>query len=387
MKCPVCESDSPSVFFEMDDVPLFCNILCSTKDYALAVQKGDIKLAFCGDCMHVYNSDFKPELLDYTPEYENSLHFSNKFQDYASSLANTIVEKYNIQNKSVIDVGCGQGDFLKMVCDVGNNKGFGFDPSFRDEKRQDGSISADLEIIKDYYSPKYSNYSADLLCCRHVLEHIFEPGQFMQSIRTALQNRKDAVLFFEVPNVLYTLRDMGIWDLIYEHYSYFNSFSITNLFKCSGFEVLDTYETFAGQFLCIEARLTDNSQSSELMISEDISNYVSLFQKQYAEKKDSFAKQLSEIKENNLKAVLWGAGSKGVTFLNTFKIKDEIQYIVDINPRKQGMFVAGTGQKIISPDFLREFKPDVIFIMNAIYRNEIQKMMDEFQIDVKFLTV
>ena len=84
-----------------------------------------------------------------------------------------------------------------------------------------------LEIVKDYYSPKYSNYSADLLCCRHVLEHIFEPVQFINSIRTAMQNRKDAVLFFEVPNVLYTIRDLGIWDIIYEHFSYYNAFSIT----------------------------------------------------------------------------------------------------------------------------------------------------------------
>ena len=92
--------------------------------------------------------------------------------------------------------------------------------------------------------------------------------------------------------------------------------------------------------------------STELNTSEEIKDFICNFQKQYAEKKEKFAKQLSGITKNNLKAVLWGAGSKGVTFLNTFKIKDEIQYIVDINPRKQGKFVAGSGQKIISPDFL-----------------------------------
>ena len=135
MNCPVCRSKNSSVFFEIDEVPLFCNILCSTKEFALAVEKGDIKLASCPDCMHVYNSTFRPELLDYTPEYENSLHFSSKFQDYASTIAKNLIEKYNVKNKSVIDVGCGQGDFLKMVCEIGENKGFGFDPSFRGEKQ------------------------------------------------------------------------------------------------------------------------------------------------------------------------------------------------------------------------------------------------------------
>ena len=114
----------------------------------------------------------------------------------------------------------------------------------------------------------------------------------------------DAVLFFEVPNVLYTLRDMGIWDLIYEHFSYFNSFSITNLFRRSGFEVLDVYETYDSQFLCLEARLDEDNENSELLVSEEIAGYVHRFQKQYIDKKEAFAAELNGIKEKNLKAIL-----------------------------------------------------------------------------------
>ena len=73
---------------------------------------------------------------------------------------------------------------------------------------------------------------------------------------------------------------------------------------------------------------------------------------------------------------MWGAGAKGVTFLNVLAIQPEfIPYVVDINPRKQGMYVPGTGQQIVHPERLRAYAPDVIFVMNPNYREEISEMV------------
>ena len=60
-------------------------------------------------------------------------------------------------------------------------------------------------------------------------------------------------IFFEVPNGLFTLRDKGVWDLIYEHISYFTPASLARAFALSGFEVLDLQEAYDGQYLCLEA--------------------------------------------------------------------------------------------------------------------------------------
>jgi hypothetical protein len=72
--------------------------------------------------------------------------------------------------------------------------------------------------------------------------------------------------------------------------------------------------------------------------------------------------------------VVWGAGSKGVMFLNHVQNRNGVEYVVDINPQKQGMFVAGTGQQIVSPQFLQLYRPDVIVVMNVIYQKEIQEV-------------
>ena len=68
---------------------------------------------------------------------------------------------------------------------------------------------------------------------------------------------------------------------------------------------------------------------------------------------------------------MWGAGSKGVTFLNMIDSRYQIEYVIDINPRKHGKYIPGTGQKIVSPEFLREYIPDIVIVMNLIYENEI----------------
>lgn len=72
------------------------------------------------------------------------------------------------------------------------------------------------------------------------------------------------------------------------------------------------------------------------------------------------------------RVVLWGGGSKGVAFLTTLgQSRDDIAYAVDINPLKHATFMAGTGQEIIAPESLQTFRPDVVIIMNPVYRDEV----------------
>ena len=53
---------------------------------------------------------------------------------------------------------------------------------------------------------------------------------------------------------MFTLKEFGIWDLIYEHYSYFTALSLSRLFAGAGFKPLSLEEAFGSQYLCIEAR-------------------------------------------------------------------------------------------------------------------------------------
>ncbi len=83
------------------------------------------------------------------------------------------------------------------------------------------------------------------------------------------------------------------------------------------------------------------------------------------------------------RVVLWGGGSKGVAFLTTLGLTDEIAGVVDINPNKANTFMAGSGHRIVAPSTLTEIRPDVVIVMNPIYTNEISAELSALGIDAE----
>jgi SAM-dependent methyltransferase len=377
-KCPVCNSTDLVVFFEVLHVPVHCNVLWPTRDQAIQAPRGDMRLGFCRDCGHIFNLVFNPVLMAYTQDYENSLHFSPRFQRYAESLAARLIERHDLHGKDIIEIGCGKGDFLRLLCELGGNRGVGFDPSYNLGPNAD-TTAGRITFIQDFYSERYASYEADFICCRHVLEHIQFPRGFLNDVRQAIGNRSGTIVFFEVPDVYFTLRDQGIWDLIYEHCSYFGASSLSRLFTLCGFATCDLTETYEGQFLCIEALSSEGGACSPHDPQgdpEEMVRDVAAFAAEYRSKVQIWRRNLERIAQTGQRAVVWGAGSKGVTFLNALETRDRILYAVDINPRKQGMYLAGTGQQIVPPEFLREFRPDVVVVMNPVYLDEIRQIAE-----------
>jgi hypothetical protein len=69
--------------------------------------------------------------------------------------------------------------------------------------------------------------------------------------------------------------------------------------------------------------------------------------------------------------VLWGAGSKGVSFVNILAASKGIGFLIDLNPYKDGRFVPGTGHRVRAPAFLADYRPDAVVVMNPLYADEI----------------
>ena len=386
-RCPVCDSNEVSRCIQIADVPVYCNVLLSSREQAINTARGDIELTYCKSCGHVFNSAFDVQKINYTQEYENSLHFSPRFQEYASSLAEQLVDRYQLYRKTIIEIACGKGEFLASICALGNNKGIGFDPSYVPGHVNDDTLE-NVEFIQDYYSEKYSAYQANLICCRQALEHIETPIKFLNTVRRAIGNQKDCAVFFEVPNVMFTLKDMGIWDLIYEHCSYFCADSLKKAFQISGYEVSNVQTTFGHQFLCADAFPNDinelNIDSSNGV--EGVEEYAEKFEQSYKEKTEIWKSRLEDFKRRGLKVVVWGAGSKGVTFLNALNIREEVEYIVDLNPHKHGKFVPGTGHEVVAPNYLKTCRPEAIIVMNPLYTEEIGRIVGEMDIKAAIIS-
>ena len=291
-------------------------------------------------------------------------------------------ERYQLFNKNIIEIGCGKGDFLKMICVYGENYGYGFDKSYL-HSEQGSNKHSGTRFYDDFYSEKYKDIPADMIICRHVLEHIQKPAEFILNIRKIIQDYKSAVMYFEVPNTLYTLRDMGIWDLIYEHCSYFTAPSLIRLFNDMGLDIFAVNEKFHGQFLSIEAGLQKDGEGLDLETTtlSDLQQLVNEFSDVFNGKIKEWQEKIDAWHASGKNLVLWGGGSKGVSFLNMLDINGKIDFVVDINLRKQGKFIAGGGQEIIAPESLRDDKTDVVILMNPNYKDEVKRQLVELGVN------
>ena len=185
--CLVCDSLQYEPFFEMNSTPVNVGAHWPTAEAAKGCARGDISLAFCRNCGFIGNQVFDESLLDYSGEYDNSLSFSPYYQAYARGLAEHLIERYKVRHKTVVEIGCGKGEFLRLLCEMGDNRAVGFDPTFTagvEVASEDDRIT----FIRDHYSAKYAKYQGDLVCCRHVFEHVARPRPFLDRKSTRLNS-------------------------------------------------------------------------------------------------------------------------------------------------------------------------------------------------------
>lgn len=387
--CPNCNSKELSIFYSVTNIPVHSCLLMSSKEEAQRYPTSDLQLGFCPNCSFISNVRFDPGLHNYNTSYEETQGFSACFNTFAKSLAQKIIDKYDIHHKTILEIGCGKGEFLALMCQLGDNRGIGIDPAYVPERNPDKTGSR-IEFIQDFYSPKYSHLEADVICCRHTLEHIAPTLEFMQEIRKTIADRPDTLVFFELPDVMRVLQEGAFWDIYYEHCSYFTAGSLAGLFGISGFKLDDLYHDYDGQYLIATAYPSRDSicHGGDSDNDMDISNQtVSEFRQKCSQKIDYWLRTIRKFNRDGQRIVIWGSGSKAAAFLTTLKLAEEIEYIVDINPYRHGKYIPGSGHEIVAPRFLKKYKPHKIIVMNPVYCDEIQKELNSLNVNADLLAV
>lgn len=379
--CPNCESNTLVPFYDIAQVPVHSVLLLETQDAAFNYPKGDINLALCKTCGFITNTDFDASLHEYSSKYEETQGFSPTFNAFHKQLAEDLIERHDLRHKTIIEIGCGKGEFLSMICELGENKGIGFDPAYIPERNQ-SDVQRDVTFIKDFYSEKYAHYQGDFFVCKMTLEHIPDTLNFIRMVRNAIGENYDTTVFFQVPDAIRVLDERAFWDIYYEHCSYFSLGSLARLFRKAGFDVTNLRRVYGEQYLIVEAKpaRVNTLASPKLSAEDDLSAVfasVDNFSETIQDEWSRWLNILNNAKAKSQKIVIWGAGSKGVAFLTTLNIQEDIEFAVDINPYKHNHYMAGTGQKIVSPEFLKTYQPDIVLVMNPIYTDEIARHLNQ----------
>lgn len=391
--CQSCGSDNTRVFYSVDQVPVHSCLLMPTREEAVGYPKGDMRLAFCENCGFVQNSAFDPTVHEYSTRYEETQAFSPRFQLFIEELVERYDKMFGLAGKSVLEIGCGKGEFLVRMCEIGGCRGIGIDPGYRPERTKSDAEDR-LQFIQDFYSEEYAHLQADLVVCRHTLEHIQTTHEFMSMVRRSIGDRPDTAVCFELPDIERILEDRGFWDIYYEHCSYFSRGSLARLFRNTGFDVVALDKVYDGQYLLIDAHPRPGNQEIDaqppLPQEADLAHIrelVTAFETELPKIRQKWTKVFDLAKNRGHKTVIWGSGSKAVAFLTSLGLEGQVDVVTDINPYRQGMFMPGTGHPIVPPSDLVDLQPALVVLMNPIYLEEVGADLTRMGLDPELMAV
>jgi SAM-dependent methyltransferase len=386
--CPSCGLTATRSFYRAPDIPVHSCVLLDSPAEARAFPRRSLQLAFCPACGFVFNEIFDEDVMHYSTGFEESQHFSETFNGFAKSLASEIAIKCSVAGKRILEIGCGKGEFLQELCRLGEATGLGIDPAYRADKGR-GTDDKRVRFIVDIFRPD-QDYGADVILCRHTLEHIAPVSDFIRSIREFVGSRNDIWVVFETPDVKRVLSEGAFWDIYYEHCSYFSPGTHARLFRQEGFDVTDLALLYDNQYIVQYAKLAAKHPSPPLSLEDDLAEMNKLaenFPSLVAKVQDEWRERVRKAYAAGRRVVLWGGGSKGVSFLTTLGLDQEIAAVVDVNPYKQGKFMPGTGHPVIAPKILAEAPPDLVIVMNRIYVDEIAASLKRMDLTPEIVAV
>ena len=370
MTCEACGAEDFESFYEVESISSQTCVLLDTAAEAAAYPTGSIVLGFCHNCGFIQNLEFDPDAIDYSQSTEESQAFSPEFQRFASGLAAELVERHDLEGGSILEVGCGKGDFLQLLAERGIAEGIGIDPGYLPNREVDGTT---LRFIKDWYGPDDVELTGDLVLTRHLLEHIPNVSEFTGWLFVSTQASPGAGMFTEVPDVRRVLGEGAFWDVYYEHCSYFTLGSLGRMLRRAGLR-LDRLEMgFGGQYLLADGapgEMNDPHPAEESVdeLAEEVADFATAAQRLV----DDWRARIEAALEHDGHVAVWGGGSKAVAFLAAVGVAPGAITVVDINPHKKGKFLPGTAIEVELPHVLVDRNPHLVIPMNPIYESEIR---------------
>jgi methyltransferase family protein/C-methyltransferase-like protein len=388
--CSACGRGPLVQFADLGEIPVLCGVHYASRAEALDSPVGRMALGYCPDCAYVRNLAFDPAVIRYDPSMDTNLHHSPAFQAFSAQLVTHLAEAYPLRGATVLDVGCGQGEFLRELCHQAGCLGYGYDAMYAGEPGPDPSGAH----FTTGYAPVHDPTALprfDLVTSRHWFEHLDDPYTFLAQLRERVGSAT-GYGYLEVPDAGYDLATAG-WEVIYPHVSYFDRMALRRIATRAGWQVLAEGTLFHGMFRFIEfgcgvpvgSPTADQGEPPAAAdLDRQLASIAGFAQRQRAER-DRWTGTVARLAEQGADPVLWGAGSRGVQFLNLADPDGALAAVVDVNPRKWGRYLPVTAHRVSAPESLRHIRPQAVVITNPAYQEEIAKQLAELDLSPDLL--
>jgi SAM-dependent methyltransferase len=368
LDCPGCgslESDQGPI---LENQPVMMHSLCSSSSEAKVMAKGTLHLKECHECGLIFNAALDVELLNYDSSYDNRQGFSPTFRAHLNEVAELIGTGFLGEHGKVLEVGCGKGEFLRLLKDRGATRIVGFDTS----APVTGTAGNEgIDFFQSYVIPSDIKESFDVIVCRHVVEHVPELREFFELLAALSKSAGNAVVVVETPAFEWIADNNCFWDYFYEHCNYFTIDCLSYLAKSAGFEVEFHNKVFGDQYQIIALRPTERQLEPQPSRHRRLLRFL----RGVTVSERRLRSEIADL-SNGGKWAIWGAGAKGVTL--AARLKDEqLLCAIDANPAKANRWLPGSGIQIISPEKAPFDEIGLVVIANPIYEREILQTLGD----------
>jgi SAM-dependent methyltransferase len=384
--CRSCGAALTASFVDLGSQPI-SNAFRSAEQLSSPELFYPLRAMVCSNCKLVQLEDIASRDAHFHANYVYFSSFSNSWLDHARAYAIAMIERFHLDSTSrVVEIASNDGYLLRNF----NERGI---PSLGVEPSANVAAAAraqGVETREAFFGAETASemaadgLSADLMAANNVLAHVPDLNDFVAGFRILL--KPSGVATFEFPHLLPLIRNVYFDTIYHEHYSYFSLLALLPLLQRQGLEAFDVEKlsTQGGSLRLFVAPASSNraaAASLAHLIAEEkaagldnLATYASFQDKTYSAKR-AILSLLCDLKVKGHAIAAYGAPAKGNTLLNFIGARtDFIDFTVDRNPNKQGLFLPGTAVPVLPVEALVERKPDYVLILPWNLASEI---MDE----------
>ncbi len=388
--CILCGSPLPDApLLELSDMP------ASAQNIPDASQVGedrgvDLRLHRCPSCGLV---QFDCEPVDYYRDVIRSGGYSTTMVNLRTSQYRHLIDTYHLEGKKFLEVGCGQGEFLKVLT------GFPVEAYGVEHRKAlvDQAVAAGLSVTQGFTETADTVLGEqgpyDVFLSFNFLEHQPNPGVMLDCIWNNLT--EDGMGLLTVPSLEYIQKYDGYYELIRDHIAYYTFDTLRYLLESHGFAVLeeemvnrDTLSAIVRKIRRDGAAGTNSQENREADAEAKAAAWAQEMKASLADMRRQMEDFTRDLEERQKTLAVWGASHQGFTLAATTCLGQKAEYIIDSAPFKQGRFAPASHLPIVSPEDAEKHPVDVILIVAPGYTEEIASVIrTRFGTSVQILTL
>jgi hypothetical protein len=384
--CRLCGKDLQHTFVDLGMSPL-CESFLKAEQLDAMEPYFPLHVLVCDSCFLVQLREYvSPEHI--FREYAYFSSYSTSWVAHAKAYCEMIAGRLSLREGSLaVELASNDGYLLQHFLPLGVPV-LGIEPA-----RNVAKVAVDKGVptVTEFFGVALAERlrgegrEADLIIGNNVLAQVPDLNDFVGGMRVLL--KPEGVVTLEFPHLERLIAENQFDTIYHEHFSYFSFITIQHLARRHGLKLIDVEEltTHGGSlrvYLAHETSAREPSPAVAALLAreqalgfDDIASYAS-FQEKVRLTKRRLLAFLIKAKEDGKTVAGYGAPGKGNTLLNYCGIgTDFLDFTVDRNPYKHGLYTPGMHIPILPPEAIDQAKPDYVLILPWNLKTEIVQQM------------